>query len=365
MRKRIFIFCATLLLVTGCSKKPNEIIDGPTAIEQPGNHELIKEQISKSLVADPAKFHFVSDWLSESKVIYVEKEKGLYQVNSFDFETGQTDTIYEDDSMIIDVLIHPSKKYLLLHTSDNAASATVKIVTIDGTVQDEVIVASTELAIEWNDTDPSLILLTAFHQDWTFDLFIYNGKKESLDLLVIEDPFPKWLGKDKIAIGFVEGHVLDGGEIHTYEPLTEKWGQLNVSGVVYFDTYKDTLLVVRINEDEDAHYAIMEQDGVIRSEWTMPVISNYSEWVIPEVEWGSNETVFLSAPDKGGQLDELLSPYRLIRVIEGRQDVLVDDIASGVLRCSPSGWKCLTGYSAENVIDVRTAKETPWLIFPE
>ena len=50
----------------------------------------------------------------------------------------------------------------------------------------------------------------------------------------------------------------------------------------------------------------------------MPVISNYSEWVIPEIEWASNDTVFLSAPDKGGQLDELQSPYRLIRVIEGQ-----------------------------------------------
>ena len=74
------------------------------------NNELIEEEISKSLVADPAKFHFVADWLTESKVIYVEKENGLYQVNSFDFESGQTDTLYEDDSIIIDVLIHPSKK---------------------------------------------------------------------------------------------------------------------------------------------------------------------------------------------------------------------------------------------------------------
>lgn len=365
MRKRMFIFCAAVVLVTGCSEKTNEIIDGPTAIEQPENDDFSEEKISKSLVADPAKFHFVADWLTETKVIYVEKEDGLYQVNSFDFETGQTDKLYENDSMIIDVLIHPSKKYLLLHTSDNATSATVKIVTMDGTVQDEVIVASKELAIEWNDLDPSLILLTAFHQDWTFDLFIYNGKIESLDLVAIEDPFPKWLGKDKIAIGYVEGHVLDGGEIHTYEPLTGKWGQLDISGVVYFDTYEDTLLVVRINEDKDAHYAVMSKDGLIRSEWTMPVISNYSEWVIPEIEWGSNETVFLPAPDKSGQLDELQSPYRLIRVTEGRQDVVADDIAAGILRCSPSGQKCLTGNSAEILIDVGTGEETAWLIFPE
>ena len=86
---------------------------------------------------------------------------------------------------------------------------------------------------------------------------------------------------------------------------------------------------------------------------------------IPEIEWVSNKTVFLPAPDKGGQLDELLSPYRLIRVIEGRQDVVAEDIAAGLLRCSPSGQKCLTGYSAEKLIDIKTEEETTWIHFPE
>ena len=68
--------------------------------------------------------------------------------------TGETETLYEEASIIIDVLIHPSKNYLLLHTSDNPTSATVKIISIDGIIQDEIEVASTELAIEWNDLNP-------------------------------------------------------------------------------------------------------------------------------------------------------------------------------------------------------------------
>ena len=50
---------------------------------------------------------------------------------------------------------------------------------------------------------------------------------------------------------------------------------------------------------------LSELDGTVHSEWTITCISNYSEWVIPEVEWASNDTVFLRAPEKGGQLDEL------------------------------------------------------------
>ena len=36
------------------------------------------------------------------------------------------------------------------------------------------------LAIEWNDIDPKLILLTAFYQDWTYDVFLYNGNRKNL-----------------------------------------------------------------------------------------------------------------------------------------------------------------------------------------
>ena len=54
----------------------------------------------------------------------------------------------------------------------------------------------------------------------------------------------------------------------------------------------------------------------------LPAVSNYSEWVVPEVGWASSDTVFLRAPETGGQLDELTSPFRLIREKEGQQQVM-------------------------------------------
>ncbi len=365
MRKRLFIFCVAALLVTACAAETDEVVKRPKEEKPVENNDVVDEVMSESLLVDPAKFHFVADWLTDTKIVYVERDEGYYKVNSFDLNTGETDTLYKDKSMIIDILIHPSKKYLLLHTSENSTSATVKILSMDGTIQDEIEVASTELAIEWNDMDPSLILLTAFHQDWTFDLFMYNGEESSLKILEIEDPFPKWFGKDQIAIGYVEDHVLDGGEILTFNPTTEKWGNLDVNGIVYFDTYESSLLTVRINEEGDARYTIMDLDGTTRSQWTLPAVSNYSEWVIPEVEWISKDAVVLSSPATGGQLDELTSPFRLLRVTEGQQEVIVEESAAGFLRCSPSGQTCLTGASAETVIDVETGEERVWLEFPK
>lgn len=362
MRKLLFICClgAVLLIIAGCKEEDvSPAVVGPITTVP----DIPPEVVQHSFEADPATFHFIADWLTDSKIAYVEKNQGIYTVNSFDLKTGETDTLYEDDAMIIDVLIHPSKKHILLHTSNNPTSANVKIISTDGLVEEEVEVASTELAIEWNDIDPSLILLTAFHQDWTFDLFMYNGNKDFFSLLEIDDPFPKWFGTDSIAIGQVDDHLLDGGDVLTYTPSDGQWRNFGLEGVVYFDTYKDTILTVQINADMEADYSLMGLDGTLRSEWTMPAISNYSEWVIPEVEWTSGDDLFMATADEGGLLDELDTPYRLVRINEAVQTVVADGIEAVPPRCSPSGQLCITGFSSETLIDVDSGKLRNWLTF--
>lgn len=351
------------MLLAGCDKKSEEMeIPGRGGPDETGSEG--KEEVIKILEADPAKFHFVANWLSDSEIVFVEKENGFYYVNSFDLETGKTTILYEESTIIVDVLIHPSKNYILLHTTNNPTSATIKILSLDGTLLDEISIESSELAIEWNDLDPSLVLLTAFHQDWTFDVFLYNGKEEDFGLLDTEDPFPQWLGTDQIVVGHVTGHPLDGGDLLMYNLKTRKWGPSEMTEIVHFETFGKSILIVRITDQGNALYTIVGSDGVERFDWTMPTISNYSEWVFPEIAWVSEESVFLSSPEKGGQLDEI-GPYQLIRVSAGKQDVFDIDIIPSLLRCSPSGQKCLTGYAAETIINAKTKEQTLWLSFPE
>lgn len=362
MKIRLITFYLALLLLTGCTAKiDNNVVESLKDNEPIEHPEVIEEELRKVLVGDPAKFHFVADWLTDTKIVYVEKDEGFYKVNSFDLSTGETATLYEEQSIVIDVLIHPSKKYLLLHTSNDSTSATLKILTIDGIIQDEIEIASTELGIEWNDLDPTLILLTAFYEDWTFDLFLYEGEKSHLGLLSIEDPFPKWFGKEQIVVGYVKNHSLDGSELLLFNPTTEEWTDLDIKGIVYFDTYEQTLVTVGINEAGEAHYVLSELGGTVLSEWTVPAVSNYSEWVVPEVGWASSDTIFLRAPETGGQLDELTSAFRLIMEKDGQQQVVNEDVTAGFLRCSPSGAACITGSSATTIIDVESGEQRIWL----
>lgn len=365
MRKKLFAFSVATLLLTGCTEKPNDLSEKPVDFDQETPHEPIVKKRNETFMADPATFHFAADWLSDSAILFVEKDEDRYQVKSFDFNTGKTEILFEESAIIIELLIHPSKKFILLHTSDNPASAKVKILTTDGVLQHEIEVASTELAIEWNDLDPSLVLLTAFHQDWTYDLFLFNGQEADFGLLEIEDPFPKWYGDKRIAIGDVENHILDGGKIRTYQPLTGAWDTLDLEGVIYFDTFEDSLLTMQMADEETAVYRIWDLAGRLRSEWTLPAISNYSEWVIPQMEWLSDNSLVLFAPTQAGQLDELTEPIRLVKVVDGAIEEIDENHEPGFIRCSPSSQACLTGISLETIVDMQGGKKNNWLLFPE
>lgn len=365
MRKKLFAFSVVTFLLAGCTEKPEDLSEKPAEIVQETPHEPIVEKKYETFIADPATFHFTADWITDSKILFVEKDAGIYQVKSFDFDTGKTETLHEESSIIIELLIHPSNKFFLLHTSDNPASAKVKILTTDGVLQNEIEVASTELAIEWNDSDASLVLLTAFHQDWTFDLFLFNGQEADFGLLEIEDPFPKWYGDNRIAFGSAENHVLDGGKIQTYMPLTGTTDTLDLEGVIYFDTFKDSLLTIQMNDEETAVYRIWDFEGDLRSEWTLPAISNYSEWVIPQMEWLSKDSLVLFAPSQSGQLDELTTPIRLLRVSDGLVEEIDENHEIGFIRCAPSGQACMTGISLETIVDMKEGKKDTWLHYLE
>ncbi len=139
-----------------------------------------------------------------------------------------------------------------------------------------------------------------------------------------------------------------------------------MNGVTSFDTYENTLLTIQIADENLAQYKIVEKGQTEKAAWMMPAVSNYSEWVFPDAVWLSNTSIVLPATEKGGQLDQLQESYKLVRVTDGEQEVLIEDgVTMGRLFCSPNGQMCLTGYATENLINLKTKKETVWLEFPE
>lgn len=356
LKRLITTLMMIVLLLVACTEKEKPLVE-----EKKEAVPEVKEEVIEKLRADSAEFHFVANWLSDTEIVFVEKNDGVYYVKSYDVENGEVSTLYQDESIIVDVMIHPLGEQLLVHTTDNPTSGTVKTISLAGVVQHEVVIQSAELEIEWNDKDPSLILITAFYEDWTFDLFAYNGSNKDLRLLPIENPFPKWLGRDGILFTDLSSHPLDGGDLLLYNLLSGEQKKMEIDHVIYYDTYEDAALVMQIEEDEKMTYNVINEDQTVLYDWEMPAVSNYSEWMMPEIDWISSKKLLITASENGGQQDELEAPYQLIQVTEGEQDVLADEMHPGVLKCAPNGEKCLTGQLYDHYLDLKKNKEIQWL----
>ncbi len=363
----VITFSIIVALLAGCTKNLEE--EKPLqGIGDSLDHDLPEEVdvVAQTMAVDPAQFHFVGDWWSDTEIVFVEKVDGIYYIKTYDIQTGDIQALYAESSLVVDVFVHPSEKLLLVHTAPDTTAATVKIVSVEGRVLDEIAVSSSEIAIEWNDMDSALILLTAFYEDWTFDVFLYDGKKEQFGLTKIQDPFPKWRGTQKIVNEHFAEHLLEGGELYEYDLVTGEEKPLGLTEVVYFDTYQDHLLTVQILDEHIAHYNIIGESGTASSSWMMPAVSNYSEWVFPEPFWLSETKLLIPATEKGGQLDRLQQSFRIVRIEDGEQEVVGNEgHVTSRLVCSPNGQYCLTGNTLEKLIDVEKEQEMTWLIIPE
>ncbi|MCG7345137.1 hypothetical protein MHZ92_13405 [Sporosarcina sp. ACRSL] len=364
MKKYFYLFAMIIFLLTGCSEQNDpfptqeDIEEEPSPVEK----ETIKPPTPHQFKADPSTFHFIADWLNDSQVVYVDKRDGFYSVNYFDIETGESASVYEDKSFIIDVLIHPSRDYLLVHTSDQPNSAVIKVVGKNGTVQHEVEIDSTELAIEWNRSNPEKILFTAFHEDWSFDLFVFNGDDDSLSIIDLDDPFPKWAGEDRI-IGMSIDHPLDGGVIQIINLETSENEMTDIENVIYFDAFEDRFVIVQSIDANSFTYSVREHDGSVIFHWTMPAVSNYSEWIVPSIEWLDQDRLIVKGADKSGQLDEMGSGYNVYLIEDGTIQLILKGLDAGPIKCTPSGRYCLNGYTLEELIDVETKKKYKWIEF--
>ena len=355
------IFCLVILLLVGCAPNSNESKDQSTGeVEENQNQSDQIEDAIKTFEVDKDKFHFIVDWLTDTKIAFVEKDEKNYYLKSFDINSGEIETLFTEEFVIVDVIIHPSKNTYLLHTSNDSSSATIKIVSLDGVVIDEITIASSELAIEWNDMDPTLLLLTAFQKDWSYDLFLYNGNEEDLSLLSLEDPFPKWLGKKKIVTATSPEQPLDTGDLFLYDFTLDTHENLNLDDVVHFDTKEDNLLYVQVNEEE-LDYKIINEDTAMLSEWSIPDTGNDFGRTFPESSWVSNTTVIMPSSSGDDLLADSEERFKFMRVLNGRQHLLLDHLDADLLRCSPSGEKCIVGYKGDKIVDVIKQKEFNWM----
>lgn len=360
VKKIWFLFCL-LFILSSCAQPQSE---------QTGNNDKavipvekdIHTSVTEKMHIDSETFHFVGDWLSNTEIVYVERKDDQYSVELFNLTSGESKVIYKDPAIIVDVLVHPMKNMLLLHTTNSSNAAQIKMIALDGTILNEFSIASSEVEIQWNDSNPDLVLLTAFQEDWTFNNYMYNGEKDELSSISLPDPFPKWLGVDTIVAVDNEDQLPTGGEVVLFDVETEHIESSGNLNVVYINTYEDRLLLVQNVGEGNEEYSLIHSNGEVLNTWLMP---ETNDGMFPKMNWLSNEVILMTRFSYEEQPDQLKESFELISFEQGEEKLIAENLEAASFSCSPDATKCLTGYGFEKILDLNTEEVEDWLLFNE
>lgn len=353
--KRILVLLGfVVFIIAGCTEKTEDNNEKNNEEKVPPNSEKVEVDIQQ-FVADASTFHFVVDWLSDEEILFVEKQADIYRLKTFNIYTKDIRVLYEDKQIIADVRIHPVSNDLLIQTTASPTAATVKVISLEGVVLNEVSIESAELAIEWNDLDPAQLLLTAFYEDWSYDVFYFNGGSNDFSILPIEDPFPKWLGLGH----FVLADAMDKERLAIYDVQSGAKEFLEARSVLTFDTFKNALLIAQLTTDELVNYSIINENQDLVASWGMP-FSESEEWgTFPAFQWIDEMSGMAIRPAIDEQSVE--TTYELVKFEGENETIIMEGLENTSLVCSPNQKLCLTGTGLAQILDLEEVTKTPWL----
>ncbi len=371
MRKLCIILLLCFISLVGCEEEPLDVgekvknAEEPSLIHPPKDHLSAPKQEVPNLQLDRSSFHSIIGWLNDKEILFVLVEKGKWTVQAYSIDSGNWRVIYETDTPIIQVELHPSKSMLMLHTSKNSSSADVLLVNIDGELEQSLHFESAEMYMNWHPTNPQLIVFSAFYEDWSFNSFVYDGETKNLEAIDVENPFVKWYDDQHLMLFEWKESNLDGSDLVLYsikekEKKETKWK--NMLDVIYMG---DTYLFIQIDEEaKEFRYELTNKDSAEKFEWITPALSNYSEWIIPNLSILSPNQVMMLQPTKGGNVDSIQQENILTNYsLSGKKEL--GKIESLPIDCSPSGDVCLGGYEKQIWIQTEPFQEKNWVEIDE
>ena len=336
--KKILIPIVFAGLLVGCTQsEDNELEVKPTEDEaQP------EAQLLETLTVSEENIRFIVGWLNEKTILYVDHQDEEDRLQSFDLKTGDTQTLFTEASTISEVQVHPSASQLLVKTADDSTEALLHILDTDGTLLNEVSVESSEVEIQWNDSDASQILITAFAEDWSYQVMRYDASDDTLVGVDIDDPFAQWLGADEL-VYMVDTAVLK-------QSLTTGEKTTLAKDVSQFNASADQVLIEAFDETR-IRYKVVSSTGEEKSTW----LAEDSSFMMEHAAFIDEDTVVMSITNQ----TELAPTSFLVKIEDGEEVKRYALAEGGSLDCK--GNKCLTGYSLDTWVDVDTGETVKWL----
>lgn len=358
-----FILLILFLLITsGCYQQKSELVHKDSKAEVEKNQELNEEKPIKQLQLDKSQFNRIAGWLNNDTIIYIKEDAARSEVYTYHLYNGKQELLFSIDEPINDVRVSPSHHRVLIQTAPLTYTANLYFLDLEGNMIYSTEVESSELEIAWNAINEDNLFITAFYEDWSYDVYHLNLATKTFDSVEMTQPFLKWFGKDVFL-----SQRWDQSNVHLFAPLVKSsLHDIQKENIVFeeiyqFDTFKDFLMTINVLE-EDRDYAVYRFYNHAYEEirrWQIPHLAQYSDWHVPFYDLLPSNASFLTfVPYTSGSIEHYDGNYQLImyHLRTGKKTVIAEQLENEPISCSPNGKKCLYGFKLENLIQLKTKK---------
>jgi hypothetical protein len=365
MTGKLLLFFVPIILfgmsLTGCMEE-----DTPRLHEE-NSHNLPREK-EEAVPVEPkedpvppaemeGEFYKVQGWLDNRNILYITNVNGgsnLYQYELFD---GKSTLLYESPHFIVTAELNPGKDMVMIHSAPSSYEAELTIIDMEGETVFETRLPSFELAFEWNMENQEKILVSAFKEDWSYQVYIMDIGNKDITEVDLEHPFAVWPAEEEI-------YYLDwennGPSLHAplnKRSLDTRAEQTVLPGIHHLDISGADIFAVQSKEtdpDRAVYYFIDSESGDMRS-FEVAQLSAYSGWLVPFNDINEDRNFFYFRPLYSGEADLYGEGFTLSRysLDEGSVEDLMEGMENEPLDCAPEGTYCLYGYQLEKLIDLQ------------
>ncbi|WP_318508418.1 hypothetical protein [Bacillus sp. T3] len=358
----LYLLIITIALLSGCTED-NVNGNGLQQDDKDKSKQMTKKVnvIQAPIKNSTGEIGQVVGWLSNDTVVYLVQTQDGSTVYTYHLDTGKSVELFKSQDPIISVYISHSGEKLLIQSSSSNAEAVITVINKQGKQLVTKEINSTELAIEWNPFNENLVLVTAFNDQWDYNVSILDiENKDMTDAKLTTQPFAHWLTRNEFV--YLDWDIDNPA---LFAPVVmqridkAQVEQLDLSNVFQLFMFQDVLLTVSIDiaHEEQAIYTFQTNRLKSLFTFTMPHLTEFSDWLVPYHDYNASQKKFITfRPVSSGSIDTYQSGFELVQYhLNGdKEEVILEGLENKPLSYSPDGKYCLYGYQFEKLINFET-----------
>ncbi|MGP9042372.1 YqgU-like beta propeller domain-containing protein [Cytobacillus kochii] len=346
----LLLFFSTMILA-GC--QVNETGDKPPVKETNMTEKQTSKQSIIPLAVSESDQIFFFGWLDGKHLLFLNhKDETLNKIFKYNIYTGEQELFFEGEAPINNVYISPDQQYIFVQTEPSNQKWRIAIVDHKGDYILQELIDGTELAVSWNQYDPTKLLVSSFAEDWSYTSYLISAETKNMEHISIAEPFVHWLSPDSFV--YLDWSTV-GPSIVTELKEQKKTGTAEVKkeNVYFVDTFNDLMMTIGVNEnhDEEARYTFMNNDFELVLSFSVPHLTSFSGWMVPQYAMLDKE-FFYFKPEYSTDADTYRGSFDFMAtdLETGEQTVLLEDMDNEPLSCSNKANACLYGHYLDKVI---------------